>query len=141
VHVQRVIAISEEKKVETLNRMTDRVHEIHPETGQIPTICADSTAKEEAQNCATDRVSDRLSRKEARLDALSLNNRRCRRSSSSVADHGPEKDRGTLVSVITMRRFGAAHGSVGPLATGPKETEPVTRKRSMRRWALSLHIA
>ena len=31
VHVLRVLAISEERKIETLNRMADRVHEIRPE--------------------------------------------------------------------------------------------------------------
>jgi hypothetical protein len=45
VHVQRVLTISEERKVETLNRMAERVHEIRPETGQIAVTPADSTAK------------------------------------------------------------------------------------------------
>lgn len=82
VHVQRFLAAKEEKKAETLTRIANRVHEIHPETRQLAAVCADSTATEERQNRAMDPINDSLCSLEAQINALSLDNRHHLRSSS-----------------------------------------------------------
>lgn len=126
-HVQYVLEVLEDPKVENLIRIADRIKESCPEKGRIVAIETERT-EDKRQRRTSDTMNDRLCRIEAQINALRLDIRRCRRSSSRHRKSS-SKDRS---SVIITRPSETAQGSAGPLATEPSETGSAVRKRGMR---------